>query len=580
MNGAVVGLSAAAVAAAYLIGAIPFGFLLAKWLRGVDIRTVGSGNIGATNVGRFMGFRFFVVVFLFDAAKGLLPTLYLPKLVAWLTGQPAPPELAVLAGMASILGHNFPVYLGFKGGKGVATSLGAVFALDPWSGLAAAGGFAAAMAVCRFVSLSSLIGGGVFVVTHFARARSPWSREQMAMSVATVGLLAMLLFRHRKNLGRIAAGTEPKVTFRKPRGVIASRAVIALAAGSAALAGAVAWLGSDRSETLTVGAYTLREVSRVGTGQQRAERLAFADEGKLLAVTCPRYGQIALFRVSPTETLDALRNLPLEGQPVAIAASADRLYVLQRPAGDRRHVEPGWWETFDLKGDPVGARVPVGMYPDDLALTTDGRHAVVLTSGKGEGDPDKAGPALGIYDLANSARLGTVALDGKADDPARLTLSANGRAAVVTLPAKGECVAFDLTEPAKPREIGRSPLAKLDQPYPSRTGDDWILMPVASAGEGVVLPFAGLGECVVCTLPKGSGLEIYQPTRRESLGRLALHSGSLGLSKTRPTGLAYDAGRGLIAVANRSGSVHLVTVRTTPAVASAPAKSPESRRKF
>src|SRR3954466_12005327 len=111
----------AAVVLAYLIGAIPFGLLGARWVGGVDIRAVGSGNIGATNVGRVLGFRFFVLVFLLDMLKGLLPTLGPPALVAYLTGS-NPDHLPVLVALATILGHNFPIYLRFRGGKGVATS--------------------------------------------------------------------------------------------------------------------------------------------------------------------------------------------------------------------------------------------------------------------------------------------------------------------------------------------------------------------------------------------------------------------------------------------------------------------------
>ena len=200
-----------AVPAAYLIGAIPFGYLTAKRFRGIDIRTVGSGNIGATNVGRVLGFRFFLLVFGFDMAKGLLPTLGFPNVFTLLTAQPTPPDLRVLVALATILGHNFPVYLKFKGGKGVATSLGAVLALDPLAGFSSALGFGGALAICRYVSLSSIIGGLIFCLVHFARVAEPWSRGERAMSVITVGLVVLLVVRHRKNFARIMNGSEPKV---------------------------------------------------------------------------------------------------------------------------------------------------------------------------------------------------------------------------------------------------------------------------------------------------------------------------------------------------------------------------------
>src|SRR6185312_10342972 len=137
-------LGALCVVLAYLIGAIPFAYLVVYAAKGVDIRTVGSGNVGATNAGRVLGFRYFVIVFLLDLAKGLLPTLGLPRLVTAATGQTVP-GLDVFVAIAAILGHNFPVYLRFKGGKGVATSLGAVSALDALASLAAAVGFATSL---------------------------------------------------------------------------------------------------------------------------------------------------------------------------------------------------------------------------------------------------------------------------------------------------------------------------------------------------------------------------------------------------------------------------------------------------
>ena len=121
-----------AVLGGYLAGSIPFGYLVAYAKRGIDIRTVGSGNLGATNVGRTLGFRYFLLVLLLDLLKGFLPTLGFPLLLTRLTGS-CPVDLPVLLALAAILGHNFPIYLGFRGGKGVATSLGGVLALDPIS---------------------------------------------------------------------------------------------------------------------------------------------------------------------------------------------------------------------------------------------------------------------------------------------------------------------------------------------------------------------------------------------------------------------------------------------------------------
>jgi acyl-phosphate glycerol 3-phosphate acyltransferase len=562
--------SVLAVPTAYLIGAIPFGYLMVRWLEGIDVRTVGSGNIGATNAARVLGFRFFWVILLLDLAKGLLPTWGFPRGIAALTGQPASPDLPVLVAMATIIGHNFPIYLRFQGGKGVATSIGAMLALDPVAIAAAAGGFVASFAVWRYVSLSSLIGAVVLAVVHFARVAHPWSREQLAMSLATAALVILLFVRHRKNLARIFAGTEPKIPLCKkdrpgagPTGRIAVAWLLGLALIPALGAGAVmAWRRATRPAVLNVGRYTLREIDHAATSHQRAERIAFADAGRLLVVTCPRYSRLMLYRVTDGDRLELLRDLELTGKPVAVSPTSDRLHVLERPPGDRRHVEPGWWETFDLEGRPVGARTVVGFYPDDLALTPDGRHAVVLTSGRAEGSVERPAPALDVYEIGESPRpVGHLGFDGQGDDPARLTLSATGRAAAVTLQGSKVVATVDLSDPAAPRLISRAPLSTVAHPYPSRSQDDWIVMPVASGSESVVVALAGFGQCVASTLPHGSGLELSQASEQKSLGRLCLRGGKFGLSETRPTGLAYSAERALIAVANRAGGVHLVALR-------------------
>ena len=574
-------LSILAVVVAYLIGAIPFGFMIGLWAKGVDVRTVGSGNIGATNVGRVLGFRWFWPVFLLDVAKGFVPTWGFPIAVAAMTGKPAPPDLAVLVALASILGHNYPVYLRFKGGKGVATSLGAMFALDPFASLAAAIGFAMFLSVTRYVSMSSLLGGLVFFLAHFGRVEAPWAREQRAMTVLTVGLIVLLVVRHRKNLARIGAGTEPKVSLRKkrdapPAGRIATVWLVALAASTAfAFFGWALWARATTREVLTVGQYAFTEVARVGTGHQRAERVAFADGGNLLAVTCPRYDRLVLYRVTAQNTLEPLVDLALEGKPVAVWPTGDKIYVLLRPSGDRRHVEPGWWETFDFRGTSVGQKVRVGFYPDDLALSPDGRHAYVLTSGRAEGDSHKPSPALDVFETADPSKpIGHVTFDGAGDDPARLTVSATGRCAAVTLLGSKQVAAVELVEATAPRVIGRTALADRMLPYPSRTTDDLIVMPVASGAESIMMPLTGPGDCVASTLPHGSGLELSHwesPNRTEpssptsgqgrSLGRLTLRAGTFNLGTTRPTGLAYSPDRNLIAVANRSGGVHLIAVK-------------------
>ena len=456
---------------AYLIGSIPFGYLIARVVGGVDIRTVGSGNIGATNVGRVLGFRFFVVVFLLDFGKGFLPTRFLPEMArsTW-------PDLPVGVAVATILGHNFPIFLGFRGGKGVATSLGAVSALDAVASASAASGFGLLLGGFRYVSVASLGGGLTWIAVHFARVSEPWSRGQIALSLASIGLMGLLIARHRKNLGRLAVGTEPKVAFRrdKPKtdetapttenrraGKVATPLLIVLAVVGAiggGVAGGLVWLGRQKAE-VDSGPYHAEEVARVATGHQRTERLVFLDGGNLLAATCPRYDRVMLYRVTPSDGLDLVADIPVGGRPVALAAGLDRLYVLSRPSNDARHVEEGWWEAFDFGGKSVSPKHRVGMYPDDCALVgpDDAPRLLVLTSGRGEGDPNRPSPALTAHDpAANPTAQGRVDFDGPGDDPGRLAVSLDGRTAAVSIVGpKPAVVWLDLSDPSIPKITAR-----------------------------------------------------------------------------------------------------------------------------
>jgi acyl-phosphate glycerol 3-phosphate acyltransferase len=578
----------AAVLASYLLGSIPFGLLIARWFGKVDIRTVGSGNIGATNVGRVLGFKFFVVVFLLDFAKGFLPTRYLPVLADRSTGLSLP-DLPVLVAVAAILGHNFPIYLKFQGGKGVATSLGSVFALDAVASVCSATGFAMFLLVTRYVSMSSILGGLVWLIAHFTRVENPMARDQIAMTVASMGLMALLIVRHRKNLARIWAGTEPKINLRKkkkrPEGrvavyLVAVLAVVGVASGFA--------LNASRKYEVIAGPYRVTEVARVATGHQRAERLAFADHGKLLAATCPRYDRVMLYRVTEANSLDLVRDIELEGRPVALSTTTDRLFVLVRPNNDARHVEEGWWETFDLAGNPVGSKVRVGFYPDDLAITPDGRHALVLTSGRGEGGDHRPMPALSVYDLkaSDGAKLvGRLEFDEKGDDPARLALSDDGTRAAVSIQGTNAVAWVDLEEISRPRLIDRSWWTRGSTPDALRFDRSGGIVAVDEAegalwyqggpgsrpvirsidgGMGEAIEIPGRQKCWALSLPFDSAIGLvpaaYNAQHDKPPALLPL-KGRANLAPTRPLGLAYDADRGLLAVANRSGgSLHLIAL--------------------
>jgi len=180
---------------AYLVGGIPFGLIVAKVLRGVDIRRLGSGNIGATNVLRAVGWKGGLAVLFLDAAKGFFPVL----LAKSLSGNPI---LAVAAGLASMLGHTFSPFLRFTGGRGVATGLGVVLALS-WQ--AALSGLAVGLAlICafRYVSLGSIV-GAVSLPFFMIIFRQPLAY------VAFTALAALLIaVRHLSNIRRLLAGTE------------------------------------------------------------------------------------------------------------------------------------------------------------------------------------------------------------------------------------------------------------------------------------------------------------------------------------------------------------------------------------
>ena len=199
-------LSALLVAGAYLLGSIPFALLAGKLLLGVDLREHGSGNLGATNALRVLGKRAGACVLLLDAAKGGLPVALLPRLAG------APPWLGVALAGAAILGHVFPLYLRFKGGKGVATSAGAFLALHPAAFGCAAAVFGLALAASRIVSLSSLL--AALALPGAALLLDGWELAGGAQAPRTglfLGIAALVWFKHRANLGRLLRGEEPRI---------------------------------------------------------------------------------------------------------------------------------------------------------------------------------------------------------------------------------------------------------------------------------------------------------------------------------------------------------------------------------
>jgi len=180
---------------AYLIGSIPFGLLIAK-TKGIDIREQGSGNIGATNVLRCLGKPLGITCFVLDVLKGFLPAFVFPTL-----GNCAP-EFGILFGAAAILGHNFPVFLKFKGGKGVATSAGVLLGVAPLAVGIGILSWALVFMLSGYVSLGSIVAALIVILTGWIGGYG------LVTAIALTLLGALAIYRHRANIKRLLAGTE------------------------------------------------------------------------------------------------------------------------------------------------------------------------------------------------------------------------------------------------------------------------------------------------------------------------------------------------------------------------------------
>jgi glycerol-3-phosphate acyltransferase PlsY len=187
------------VVVGYLLGSLSFAFLLVRWKTGRDIRTEGSGNAGATNVLRSHGKALGITVGLLDVLKGSVAVL-LVRLVT------ADPRYAAAAGVAAILGHVFPLYSGFRGGKGVATAVGAFLALTPWATLVCVGVFVLIVTITRYVSLGSVV--SMVLLPPVAGLLFHAPRPVVVAAAATA---VLIVFKHVENLKRLARGEERRL---------------------------------------------------------------------------------------------------------------------------------------------------------------------------------------------------------------------------------------------------------------------------------------------------------------------------------------------------------------------------------
>jgi glycerol-3-phosphate acyltransferase PlsY len=186
----------------YLLGSIPFGYLLVRVFRGEDVRSSGSGNIGATNVARrspALG----VATLLLDAGKGFAAVLLAKSLFP----EPHQPLLLTTAAFFAVLGHMFPVWLKFRGGKGVATGFGSFALIAPKSILCMVGIFVVVVAILRYVSLGSVIAAALLPILAWGLHEYVEPKQLLLLAAASM----LIIWKHRQNLARIAAGTESKV---------------------------------------------------------------------------------------------------------------------------------------------------------------------------------------------------------------------------------------------------------------------------------------------------------------------------------------------------------------------------------
>jgi acyl phosphate:glycerol-3-phosphate acyltransferase len=186
---------------AYLLGSIPFGYLIVRWQKGVDVRSTGSGSTGATNVMRNLGIIGFVITFILDVSKGVAAVLLASRLTS------GDPRWIAASSVAAVLGHCFPVWLKFRGGKGVATGVGVFIALAPLQVAMVLVIFTIVVAIWRYISLGSIIATAAFpILVHLTKKPAP-----LPIVLGAAGAALTIIAMHHANIGRLLSGTENRV---------------------------------------------------------------------------------------------------------------------------------------------------------------------------------------------------------------------------------------------------------------------------------------------------------------------------------------------------------------------------------
>ena len=197
------------VLVAYLVGSIPFGFLIGK-MRGVDVRTVGSKNIGATNVYRTVGHKWGFLAFFCDFLKGLLPTIG-AKVIADGSSDTALAYLPLAVGVMTVAGHMWTCFMRFKGGKGIATGFGMLVALLPWLVLTAFGIFVVTVWISHYISLGSILAAAFLLVAVWFPILGNPGMDNLPQCILVAFVAAFAIWKHKSNIQRLAKGCENKI---------------------------------------------------------------------------------------------------------------------------------------------------------------------------------------------------------------------------------------------------------------------------------------------------------------------------------------------------------------------------------
>lgn len=344
----------------------------------------------------------------------------------------------------------------------------------------------------------------------------------------------------------------------------------------------------------------------IRTGYQRSERLVFTPGGRHLAVACPRYNRVVIYRLTSQNEPARVADIRVEGRPVALQAGDDRIYVLQRPSGDARHLEPAWWQAYAFSGDPVGPKFRVGWDPDDMVLVDGGRVMIVILSGHAEGESNRPDPSLVVVDLADPDQpriRGQIEFVECGDNPAQIAFIPGVRMetaaqplgmAVVSLRGSNQLAWVEIKDLDHLQLVARSTLPGEGVPGaiaygppssifvtdvraskiwsiepPGRIAEDepapaWHSAEPKLAAEGMAVGELCLDQVdtngrgmLLGTLPDDSALVVLD---RESGSHTTVPlAGALGFGTVIPMAVAMSNSLGstTVAVTDRSGGVHL-----------------------